>query len=198
MFDGLVLESEFFAVLTAIDEATAAKVADGGCQHCHGRLHRADYPRKPRGGRLGAAGEGTVRRVSFCCGRRGCRRRATPPSVRFLGRRVYLGAVVFLAALAALVQRTARAVREVTGVPPRTVGRWHGWWTGAFLTTRVYAILCARLVPPLSESELPRSLLERFAGDGISRLRSGLVTLAPLTTGSVPDGARFVRDLAMP
>ena len=35
-------------------------------------------------------------RFSFCCDRDGCRKRVTPPSVRFLGRRVYLGAVVIL------------------------------------------------------------------------------------------------------
>ena len=37
-------------------------------------------------------------RLSFCCDRDGCRKRATPPSVRFLGRKVYLGAVVVLVA----------------------------------------------------------------------------------------------------
>jgi len=31
--------------------------------------------------------------LSFCCDRDGCRKRVTPPSVRFLGRKVYLGAV---------------------------------------------------------------------------------------------------------
>jgi hypothetical protein len=38
----------------------------------------------------------TNHRFSFCCDRDGCRNRATPPSVRFLGRKVYLGAVVML------------------------------------------------------------------------------------------------------
>lgn len=33
--------------------------------------------------------------MSLCCAR--CRKRRTPPSVRFLGRRVYLAAVVVLA-----------------------------------------------------------------------------------------------------
>jgi hypothetical protein len=40
--------------------------------------------------------EALSRRTSFCCHRDGCRERATPPSVVFLGRRVYAGAAVVL------------------------------------------------------------------------------------------------------
>ena len=35
-------------------------------------------------------------RLSFCCGREGCRRRVLPPSVLFWGRRVYWAAVVLV------------------------------------------------------------------------------------------------------
>ena len=37
-----------------------------------------------------------TKRFSFCCDQEGCRRRHTPPSVRFLGRRVYGGLVAVL------------------------------------------------------------------------------------------------------
>ena len=60
-----------------------------------GMLHSARYPRKPRGG-LDDLGPDYATRLSFCCAVDGCRRRTTPPSVRYLGRRVYLGAVVVL------------------------------------------------------------------------------------------------------
>jgi len=66
-----------------------------GCP-CGGSLHRAAYVRKPRGVPWGLP-EGFCIRESFCCSREGCRRRLTPPSLRFLGRRVYLGAVVVVA-----------------------------------------------------------------------------------------------------
>ena len=59
-----------------------------------GPLHRSDYPRKPRGGPALPAEQ--ERRFSLCCAV--CRRRTTPPSVRFLGPKVYYGAVVILAA----------------------------------------------------------------------------------------------------
>ena len=35
-------------------------------------------------------------RQSVCCAMEGCRRRANPPSLRFLGRQVYFGALVLL------------------------------------------------------------------------------------------------------
>jgi len=35
----------------------------------------------------------------FCCAVDGCRSRATPPSLRFLGRKVYLAAIVVLVAI---------------------------------------------------------------------------------------------------
>jgi len=37
--------------------------------------------------------------LSFCCALDGCRSRATPPSLRFLGRKVYLAAIVVLIAI---------------------------------------------------------------------------------------------------
>ena len=73
------------------------QVAAGRCLVCGGPLHRSDYARKPRGALMAAAGEEFVTRFSLCCGRDGCRKRATPPSLRFLGRRAYLGAVVIMA-----------------------------------------------------------------------------------------------------
>ena len=108
MFGEIELGREFFDGLTAFDAGITAKVAAEGCRHCGGPLHRGDYGRKPRGGLLGVAGESLLRRFSLCCGREGCRRRATPPSVRFLGRRVYLGGVVILASVIASMASSAR------------------------------------------------------------------------------------------
>lgn len=95
MLHGAVLAGEFFVLLERIDQEIVRQVADGGCPRCDGPLHRGDYPRKPRGGLLARAGEAFNRRFSLCCG--WCRARCLPPSVRFLGRRVYLEAVVVLA-----------------------------------------------------------------------------------------------------
>ena len=85
--------SQFFLFLIRLDEELAAQAQGAGCS-CGGVLHRANYPRKPRGCPTLAIREAFSSRLSFCCSR--CRRRTTSMSVRFLGRRVYLGLVVVL------------------------------------------------------------------------------------------------------
>ena len=78
-------------------------------------MHRAFYPRKPRG--LFEAEWAESRRHSFCCGREGCRKRHTPSSVRFLGRRVYVGVVVVVAALRhGVTAARFRVLREKLGI----------------------------------------------------------------------------------
>lgn len=79
---------------------------------------------KPRGGALAAAGEEHTLRFSLCCGREGCRKRAAPPSVRFLGRRVYLGAALLVASILRLTHREPAELRRLTGIPAQTVERW--------------------------------------------------------------------------
>ena len=193
MIDPFVLGREFFERLRAVDGEIVARAAREPCRHCGGPLHRGDYPRKPRGGLLAVAAEAWERRFSLCCGRDGCRHRATPPSVRFLGRRVYVGPVVILASALALAVLSAGAGVRMTGVPTRTTRRWSRWWRGPFLTSAPFVDLSARLVPALDRHALPASLLERLADEldlAVARL---LAWMAPLTTASNPDGSRWLR-----
>lgn len=197
MLHGLNLGDKFFRQLVFLDERIGSAVGERGCPHCGGRLHRGDYPRKPRGGAIaGAAAALWSSRISFCCDRRGCRRRATPPSVRFLGRRVYLGAAVVIASLWARVLTKAREIKRATGIAPRTVARWRAWWHDGFVASGLWRESASRFMPPVDLEALPTSLVERFtsptqpADDAISRT---VAFLAPLTTCSVSDGARFVR-----
>ena len=192
MLDDPDLGREFFGLLVELDEAVTRRVAAERCPACKGPLHRGDYDRKPRGALIAPAGEAFARRFSLCCGREGCRKRATPPSVRFLGRRVYLGAVVIVASMMALALRAAREIRDRTGVASRTTSRWLGWWQGPFLGTEVFVTICARLVG-VAVGRVPASIVERLADVGTERVRRMLELLAPLTTDSVPDGARFLR-----
>jgi hypothetical protein len=198
MFDQIEFGREFFEQLAVADAQIAAAVAAGGCEACGGRLHRGDYERKPRGALLAAAGEAFVVRFSLCCDREGCRQRATPPSLRFLGRRVYLGAAVIAGSVVALALRRASAARVATGVPGRTLCRWLSWWQGPFTLTGVFVAMAARLVPAVDVGDLPRAILERIEGDRLARVRRLLEQLAPLTTASVSDGSRFVRAAVSP
>jgi hypothetical protein len=195
MIGAFELGIEFFEGLTTIDEAIVAQAAREPCGDCGGPLHRGDYPRKPRGGLLAIAAEALGRRFSLCCGRDGCRHRATPPSVRFLGRRVYVGAIVVLASAVALAAATVSAAVRATGVPARTTRRWRHWWRGPFTTSSPFVDLSARLVPAPERRRLPVSILERLAGDRAATIAKLLSWLAPLTTTSCPDASRLVRGV---
>ncbi len=196
MFDPFEMGIEFFEGLTAIDVAIVERAAEEPCRDCGGPLYRGDYPRKPRGGQIGSPAEAFERRFSLCCGRDGCRHRATPPSVRFLGRRVYVGAVVIVASVMALAAASARAAERATGVAARTTRRWLRWWRGPFTTSAPFVELSARLVPSFSRSALPTSVLDRLGGAPATRVSKLLGWLAPITTASTPGGSRFLRGLA--
>jgi len=191
------LAKVFFAGLVELDEGIVRRVAAGGCPRCGGPLHRGDYGRKPRGGLIAIAGEAFSERFSLCCGRRGCRKRALPPSVRFLGRRVYLEAVVVLASFVAQVASVAMA-KVVTAVPVRTIRRWLWWWSEEFPASGTWTSAAARFAPPPPDrATLPRSLLERLGREMQEKAMAPPVIeqvarwLAPETTRSVLDGSRF-------
>lgn len=193
------LDDKFFSCLQEIDQKIARQVAQAGCPRCGGRLDRSDYNRKPRGDSFVAASvELPLRRISFCCCVEGCRRRATPPSVVFLGRRVYLGAVVLVAGalaqlLATMATATAAAHIPATQVPARTLRRWSRWWQTELTVTGLFVALRGLLASPVDAARLPCSLLERLAGGAVEQITALLKLLAPLTTGSVADGARLLR-----
>jgi hypothetical protein len=195
MFDESELESEFFAALVRADEEIVGRVKACRCEACGGPLHRGDYERKPRGPRSASADAAYMVRFSLCCGREGCRKRSTPPSLRFLGRRVYLGAVVIVASMYAQLVARAAEVRRMTGVPARTTQRWLGWWRGLFVSTDVFVAVRARMIG-VATTELPAAIVLRLAGSPTEQVRAMLALLAPLTTGSVRDGARFLRGVA--
>ena len=122
-------------LLEKVDTEVAEKVRQGGCQHCAGKLHRADYVRKPRSGTAQDHEPGPdIYRDSFCCDQEGCRKRHTPPSVRFLGRKVYWGLVVVLVSAVRHGPKPQRLqiLREHLGVDGRTMQRWREWWLQSF------------------------------------------------------------------
>lgn len=186
---------EDFARLTELDERIAKAVAAGRCRKCGGPLHVANYLRKPRGGCIAKNGEAYALRHSLCCGRRGCRKRSLPPSLRFLGRRVYLEVVVVLASIQAQVARTLAEAREATGVPTWTLRRWGSWWRELLPEQAWWRELQGWLVRPPVAAELPRSFLQVLAGmcRPSDVMWMAARCLAPGTT-TLPEAARFVRD----
>ncbi|MFQ5381529.1 MAG: hypothetical protein ACE5EF_07900 [Dehalococcoidia bacterium] len=152
------LNASLWRELLAIDRDLAERTRALGCG-CGGPLHAAPYARKPRF--EGDLGDDFTTRFSFCCGVEGCRKRATPPSSRFLGRRVFVGVVVVL--VGALRQgptpTRVRTLREHFGVSRRTIERWHAWWRERFPATRCWREIRGR-VPRTWDGAPPRSLLD--------------------------------------
>lgn len=182
----LLDDASFWSLLSAIDEEVAATVRSNGCE-CGGRLHKARYPRKPRGWPREQLGEHYTSRLSFCCDRDGCRRRCTPPSVRYFGRRVYLGVVVTLSMAleqGLTPQRRARLVESI-GVDPRTLTRWCRWWRVQLPLTRTWRELQGQFASPLDPTQLPDALLQLVQGeDPVQRLLRFLALLMPLSSSS--------------
>ena len=190
MLHALLADARFWQFLHRLDEDLAATAGAARCPHCGGALHRGDYPRKPRGVGRALLGPAYERRHSFCCSRDGCRRRVTPPSVRFFGRRVFLGAlVVLVSALAQGLtgQRRAGLAQQI-GAGAQTLERWRRWWRETLPATAFWRSVRDRFVPPVALDELPQSLLARFAAGGsmIERLAHALHFLAPLSAPGVP------------
>lgn len=183
MYATLLADSRFHNLLLACDRDLADQARADGCA-CGGKLHAAPYPRKPRGCPV-KLGPEHDRRFSFCCALDGCRSRETPASLRFLGRRVYVAAIVVLIAMLQHGVTDARLERlsEVVRVDRRTVARWRKWWRDGFTTTPFWRAARATLMPPVEHAALPASLLDRFAGDDPDRLFALLRFIAPITGG---------------
>ena len=165
-------------VLLRIDEDLAERTRAAGCP-CGGVLHSAAFPREPRGVSAETRELFSVR-FSFCCAREGCRARATPPSVRFLGRRVYVGPVVVL--VAALRQgvtaRRAAYLCSRLGVSAKAIERWRRWWLTTFVSSPLWRTAKAYFASPVDEAQLPSSLQERFLGDAEAKLVGALKFLS--------------------
>lgn len=184
----MLSDVRFYGLLLKFDQDPAAKVREAGCPACGSALHAAPYPRKPRGGPAGLGPEHRER-LSLCCAADGCRQRATPPSMRFLGPKVYWGAsVVVVSALSG--GPTPARIRQLqgwVGVSRRTVCRWREWWRDVFANTAFWRT--AAWMPPVAAADLPVALLERFAQHTVDPLTSLLRFLAPLAGNGVTERA---------
>ena len=182
MYQAVLADARFHEQLLIFDRDLSATARAAGCGQCGGALHAAPFDRKPRGGPAGL-GQDYARRFSFCCAVDGCRKRTTPPSLRFLGRKLYLATVVTL--ISAMLHGTtpARLARLsiVPGVDRRTLARWRVWWRSTFTEGAFAQLAQASFMPPVDIASLPGSLLDRFAGTTAERLTALLRFLTELS-----------------
>lgn len=183
MYQTLLNDSTLYKLLFRIDQYLAAEAKARGCW-CGGKLHGARYPRKARGVPPGLEDD-YGHRFSFCCAEEGCRQRTTPPSFRFLGRRVFVSVMVVLVTVlrhGPTPKRIAQ-LHELVGVSARTIYRWRSWWQDTFVRTPFWKAARGFLRAPIDESSLPFSLLESFPVNHARRKLLRLLRfISPLTT----------------
>ena len=176
-------DARLYPLLFKIDRDLAQKTKAARCVYCGAVLHVANYDRKPRGVDDQFKAEVSTR-FSYCCAE--CRRRTTPPSVRFLGRKVYLGVVVVLitAMQQGLSPQGEKVILKNLAVDRKTVEAWKKWWTEAFQQTDYWKEARRQIVFALpAVLKLPFSLLTHFDTEiCLENLCRCLRFLSPITT----------------
>lgn len=166
---------DFFQNLRQLDWDlfTAAKAKS--CPRCGGQLDTAHFPRKLRD----PGTEWEERRFSLCCRNEGCRKRLTPPSLRFFGRKVYSAWVVILVLDFCEALGVDRLISRQTLARYRQFWQVHlaeshpflRWARGSFLPGRLWSIAPGHCFSTLAFPLPPPEF--RFCGFSLKPSESG-------------------------
>jgi hypothetical protein len=145
-------DEAIFQLLREIDHSHFKEIKEKGCPKCAGPLDTANYRRKTRG--MGMESE---LRYSLCCRSEGCRRRCTPRSLRFLGRKVYAAWVVIVGL------DFAKELGLTRQVARQTLARWRGFWEKQLSEASLFLRRARGYLQPGSQfAPTPGSLLNHF------------------------------------
>lgn len=148
----LHVDTAFFQRLRELDFELFRETKGKPCPRCGGKLDTSQFPRKPRG-----LGEEESRRFSLCCRSEGCRHRVTPPSLRFLGQKVYSAWVVIL------VLEFGAELGLASAICRRTLSRWRSFWRERLDESHPFMRAArAVLAPGTPPTPLPGALLPGF------------------------------------
>jgi len=183
MYHSLLSNARFHNSLFDFDRLIAEQVRQSKCPFCQGNLNQSNFPRKPRGIPQGTVPDYPIR-FSLCCATEGCRKRITPPSMRFLSRKVYCSVVVILIFLLkpasdeSCIDRLNRLLG--TRLSVETIRRWRRYWIKEVPQSKTWkrSALCSEF-----SQTLPVSLLSQFAGSAQNQLKMALKRLLPLSAG---------------
>ena len=162
MLQRFLTDVKFYELLLAFDRDLAETAREGRCIFCGNSLHQANYFRKPRGGPEIPDDDFNLR-FSFCC--YSCRKRLTPPSIRFLGRRVYLGAVFVLisAMLYGASPKRLKELQKFCGANLKTLERWRTYWAETFPRTAHWKAFSPRVaLMKMKSASVIRQLFQIF------------------------------------
>jgi len=148
----LLADEIFFQRLHDLDRELFLELKAKGCPHCQGRLDTSNIPRKPRG-----LGEKQERRFSLCCRTESCRKRLTPVSLRFFGRKVYPAWVVILALDFMTQLGLSRTIAR------QTLGRWRALWRDRLAETSSFMRSARGAIPVgMAGGATPAAFLPAF------------------------------------
>jgi hypothetical protein len=185
MSHNFLINANFHSFLDLMEQDLANQTQQRGCPKCGRKLHQANYPRSPVG-ILARFRDYYKERLSFCCSK--CRKRMTPPSVKFFGRRWYAAPLfILISALACGISeyRLAQVKRHFgINVTESSWKRWRRWWRELFVATTFWQ-QAKGLVPSVLEinKTFPRALLTVFQGTLAQKTCFLLKFLSPLTQG---------------
>src|SRR3990167_3296407 len=166
MSQNFLFKASFHLLLNKIDQEFANTIKQQRCS-CGGELHQANYPRSPFG-LPEQFRDQYDERFSFCCAL--CRKRITPQSVRFFGRRWFPAPLLLLISVLTLGvnKRRLAQIKRYFGIviSESTLRRWRKWWREFFITTPFWQ-QGRGLFPAtdqLTKGPFPRVLLTLFQG----------------------------------
>lgn len=178
-----IFRSTFHSLLIAIDREIAEATRKKGCD-CGGALHQSNYPRSP----FGLSAEFRIayeERFSFCCA--DCRKRTTPSSVRFFGRRWYPAPLLLLisALMLSINEYRLTQIKRHFGisVSESTWKRWRRWWRDTFVETAFWKKTRALIPESKRTTPLVRRLLRSFQGELDNKMLLLLKFISPITAG---------------
>jgi hypothetical protein len=185
MSQNFLFNTSFHLLLNKIDQEITDKDRQQGCFFCGNKLHKANYPRSPVG-LPSQLRHHYNERLSLCCDT--CRKRTTPRSVRFFGRR-WLPAPLFMlisVLMLGINERRLQQVKQHFGitVSESTWKRWRRWWRDSFQKTLFWQ-QSKGLAPSAIETNKfpPRALLDILQGSIEEKICRLLKFLSPLTGG---------------
>jgi len=178
----LFSDPRFHDLLIQIDIELANLERQKGCRHCGGKLHSSPYPRSPFG-LPEKFREYYQSRFSLCC--EDCRKRRTPPSVRFFGRRWFPAPLFILISSLSMVpsERRCAAIHKHFGVrvSKTTWERWRNWWHTHFPVSSFWKQFSGLFNSEMLPFPFPRNILNTYQGPLFDRLINILKFLSPIT-----------------
>lgn len=153
----ILKDTSFIELLYKIDKDLADQThREKCCPNCGGKLDVANYPRKPRG--CGISDYHLCLRFCLCCRNDGCRKRCSPPSIRFMGRIVYWSLwVILISYFMNNSDYQQKQISTLFSIDRQTLRRWKYFWDDQFPKSKLMKLIKERF--PLAD-KLPNDLVD--------------------------------------